>query len=143
MLDSPGSAVNITLNSYIHHRKLYLILLSGPSSSNDEKRYPPDTFVLVHVVSRVSTERMRVFPTNPFPSCTLRGLFSQVQNKRLQSSACAESKISQNFSFRFPRLIYSFQLAGHLVGFILVGRVSEKPFIILELGAQKGRWVME
>ena len=36
-----------------------------------------------------------------------------------------------------------FQLAGHLVGFILVGRTSEKPFIILELGAQKGRWVME
>ena len=24
-----------------------------------------------------------------------------------------------------------------------MGRVSEKPFIILELGAQKGRWVME
>ena len=38
---------------------------------------------------------------------------------------------------------FFFELAGHLVGFILVGRVSEKPFIILELGAQKGRWVME
>ena len=24
-----------------------------------------------------------------------------------------------------------------------MGSVSEKPFIILELGAQKGRWVME
>ena len=24
-----------------------------------------------------------------------------------------------------------------------MGRVSEKPFIILELGTQKGRWVME
>ena len=24
-----------------------------------------------------------------------------------------------------------------------MGRVSEKPFIILELGAQKGMWVME
>ena len=32
---------------------------------------------------------------------------------------------------------------GHLVGIILVGRFSEKPFIILELGAQKGRWAME
>ena len=31
----------------------------------------------------------------------------------------------------------------HFVGFILVERVSEKPFIILELGAQKGSWVME
>ena len=49
---------------------------------------------------------------------------------------------SPSLSFRFPYLIF-FQLAGHLVGFILVGRVSEKPFIILELGAQKGRWVME
>ena len=81
------------------------------------------------MVSRVSTERMRIIkirikplatrdlagkhvlkpvegffghcrtvkelnlPTNRFPGCTLRGLFSQVQNKRLQSSACAESKM--------------------------------------------------
>ena len=56
------------------------------------------------------------------------------------------------FTFRFLSFplfslffasVFFFQLAGHLVGFILVGRVSEKPFIILELGAQKGRWVME
>ena len=48
------------------------------------------------------------------------------------------------FLFSLPHFFfYFFQLAGHLVGFILVGRVSEKPFIILELGAQKGRWVME
>ena len=45
------------------------------------------------------------------------------------------------FSLSLPQ--FFFQLAGHLVGFILVGRVSEKPFIILELGSQKGRWVME
>ena len=50
---------------------------------------------------------------------------------------------SPSFSFRFLLPHFFFQLAGHLVGFILVGRVSEKPFIILELGAQKGRWVME
>ena len=54
---------------------------------------------------------------------------------------------SPSLSFRFPCLIFILfffsQLAGHLVGFILVGRVSEKPFIILELGAQKGRRVME
>ena len=47
------------------------------------------------------------------------------------------------FSLYLPHFFFFFQLAGHLVGFILVGRVSEKPFIILELGAQKGRWVME
>ena len=47
------------------------------------------------------------------------------------------------FSLPLPHFFFFFQLAGHLVGFILGGRVSEKPFIILELGAQKGRWVME
>ena len=50
---------------------------------------------------------------------------------------------SPSLSLRFPCLIFFFQLAGHFVGFILVERVSEKPFIILELGAQKGSWVME
>ena len=49
------------------------------------------------------------------------------------------------FSLSLPHFCFFvfFQLAGHLVGFILVGRVSEKAFIILELGDQKGRWVME
>ena len=48
------------------------------------------------------------------------------------------------FTFRFLSFpLFSLSLLGHLVGFILVGRVSEKPFIILELGAHKGRWVME
>ena len=80
-----------------------------------------------------------------------------------QPGACKESKISTVFGFKssttlstftfrflsFPLFslslphFYYFQLAGHLVGFILVGRVFEKPFIILELDAQKGRWVME
>ena len=91
-----------------------------------------------------------------------------MQNKRLQSSGVRRkqnfdivfgfksSTTLSTFTFRFlsfPLFSLSlphffFQLAGHLVGFILVGfilvgRVSEKPFIILELGAQKGRWVME
>ena len=52
----------------------------------------------------------------------------------------------QNFSppffFRFSCLIF-FSLAGHLVGFILVGRVFRKAFRILGLGERKGRWVME
>ena len=45
---------------------------------------------------------------------------------------------SPSLYFRFPCLIFFFLIAGHLVGFILGGRVSKKPFIILELGAQKG-----
>ena len=52
----------------------------------------------------------------------------------------------QNFSpplfFCFSCLIF-FSLAGHLVGFILVGRVFRKAFRILGLGERKGRWVME
>ena len=52
----------------------------------------------------------------------------------------------QNFSpplfFCFSCLIF-FSLAGHLVGFVLVGRVFGKAFRILGLGERKGRWVME
>ena len=44
--------------------------------------------------------------------------------------------------FRFSFLIF-FSLAGHLVGFVLVGRVFRKAFRILGLGERKGRWVME
>ena len=49
---------------------------------------------------------------------------------------------SPPFFFRFSCLIF-FSLAGHLVGFILVGRVFRKAFRILGLGERKGRWVME
>ena len=49
---------------------------------------------------------------------------------------------SPPFFFRFSCLIF-FSLAGHLVGFILVGRVFRKAVRILGLGERKGRWVME
>ena len=75
--------------------------------------------------------------------------------------ACAESKISKifgfktdttvvTFTFRFLSsplfslfLPHFFSLAGHLVGFILVGIVFKKAFRILGLGERKGRWAME
>ena len=38
---------------------------------------------------------------------------------------------------------FFFSLAGHLVGFILVGRVFRKAFRILGLGERKGRWAMQ
>ena len=69
--------------------------------------------------------------------------------------ACAESKISSDtavltFTFHFLSsplfslfLPHFFSLAGHLVGFILVGRVFRKAFRILGLGERKGRWAME
>ena len=49
---------------------------------------------------------------------------------------------SPPFFFRFSCLIF-FSLAGHLVGFILVGRVFGKAFRNLGLGERKGRWAME
>ena len=48
-----------------------------------------------------------------------------------------------SFLFGFSCLVFFFSLAGHLVGFILVGRVFRKAFRILGLGERKGRWVME
>ena len=74
--------------------------------------------------------------------------------------ACAESKISSflgfsdtavlTFTIRFLSsplfllfLPHFFSLAGHLVGFILVGIVFRKAFRILGLGERKGRWAME
>ena len=38
---------------------------------------------------------------------------------------------------------FFFSLAGHLVGFVLVGRVFRKAFRILGLGERKGRWAIE
>ena len=38
---------------------------------------------------------------------------------------------------------FFFSFAGHLVGFVLVGRVFGKAFRILGLGERKGRWAME
>ena len=38
---------------------------------------------------------------------------------------------------------FFFSLAGHLVGFMWVGRVFRKPFRILGLRERKGRWAME
>ena len=75
--------------------------------------------------------------------------------------ACTESKIVRVFGFKSDTAVLTFtfcflssplfhfscllffSLAGHLVGFILVGRVFRKAFWILGLGERKGRWAME
>ena len=49
---------------------------------------------------------------------------------------------SPPFFFLFSCFIF-FSLAGHLVGFILEGRVFRKAFRILGLGERKCRWAME
>ena len=81
--------------------------------------------------------------TKLFTGRTLGGLLIQMQSISLRSLRMHRK---QNFSpplfFCFSCLIF-FSLAGHLVGFILVGRVFRKAFRILGLGERKGRWVME
>ena len=86
--------------------------------------------------------------TNWFTGRTLCGLLIQMQNISLRSSGMRRKQnfeiftFSSTLFFRFSCLIF-FSLAGHLVGFILVGRVFRKAFRILGLGESKGRWVME
>ena len=46
------------------------------------------------------------------------------------------------FTFRFSCLIF-LSFAGHLVGFVLLGKVFKKALRILGLGERKGRWVVE
>ena len=100
--------------------------------------------------------------TNRFTGRTLRGLLIQMQNISLRSSGMRRKQNFDivfgfksdtavlTFTFRFlSSLLFSlflphfFSLAGHLVGFNLVGRVFRKAFRILGLGERKGRWVME
>ena len=54
----------------------------------------------------------------------------------------------QNFAFSRPSFFCSsclifFSFAGHLVGFILVGKVLRKGFRMLGLDEREGRWVVE
>ena len=63
----------------------------------------------------------------PVSGRTLRGLLIQMQNISLRSSG-----------MHFSCLIF-FSLAGHFVGFVLVGRVFKKACRILGLGKKKGR----
>ena len=98
--------------------------------------------------------------TNLFTGHTLHGLLIQMQNISLRSSGMHRK---QNFVLGFKRdtavltftfpflssplfslfLLFFVSLAGHLVGFILMGRVFGKAFRILGLGDKKGRWAME
>ena len=73
-----------------------------------------------------------------------------MQNISLRSSGMHRKQNFETFTFRFlSSLLFwlflpdFFSLAGHLVGFILVGRVFRKAFRILGLDERKGRWVME
>ena len=101
--------------------------------------------------------------TKPFTGGTLCGLLIQRLNISLRSSGMHRK---QNFkivfgfksdaavlTFTFLRSLLRplyllflppfFSLAGHLVGFILVGKGFRKVFRILGLEERKGRWVVE
>ena len=89
--------------------------------------------------------------TKLFTGCTLGGLLISMQNISLQSwGMCKKKNFDLTFTFcflSFPLFViflpHFFSLAGHLVGFILVGKVLEKAFRILGLDERKGRWVVE
>ena len=81
-----------------------------------------------------------------------RGLLIQMQNISCKVQGCAESKpLRLVFGFESDIAVLTFtfldslffSFAGHLVGFILVGKVFRKAFRILGLDERKGRWVME
>ena len=97
----------------------------------------------------------------PHTGRKLHGFLNQMQNISLRSSGIRRKQnfeflrlkvtqqswlllfaLSPPLFFRFSCLLF-FSLAGHLVGFILVGRAFRKAFRILGLGERKGRWVME
>ena len=95
--------------------------------------------------------------TNQFTGRALRGLLIQMQNMSLRSSGRKQNyeivfgfksdTAVLTFTFRFLSsplfsrfLPHFFSLAGHLVGFVSVGRVFRKAFRILGLGERKGRF---
>ena len=73
--------------------------------------------------------------TNQFTGRTLGGLLIQMQNISFSLSL-----LPSFFAFLAS---FFFSLAGHLVGFILVGKVFRKAFTIFGVGERKGRWAME
>ena len=100
--------------------------------------------------------------TNRFTGRTLRSPLIQMQNITLRSSGmCRKQNLEIVFGFKsdtgvltftfhflsslFFRVscLILFSFAGHLIGFILVGKVFRKGFRILGLGERKGRWAMD
>ena len=78
--------------------------------------------------------------TNRLQVVHFAAFWSRCKISACEVRACAESKISPLFSLFLPHFC---SLVGHLVGFVLVGRVFRKAFRILGLGERKGRWAMQ
>ena len=81
-------------------------------------------------------------------------VYGSYTSRSTDPDACAESKISRHSSLDFyfslslcpsffSFLAHFFYFAGHLVGFILMGRFFRKAFRILGLGERKGRRAIE
>ena len=69
--------------------------------------------------------------------------FGHAQKAKSDSSLDFYFSLSLLPSFFAFLASFFFPLAGHLVGFILVGIVFRKAFRILGLGERKGWWAME
>ena len=80
--------------------------------------------------------------TKLFTGRALRDLILiQMQNISLQTSFGYAHAHAPLFLIFLPHFFPC--CAGHLVGFILVGKVFEKAFRILGLDERKGTWVVE
>ena len=86
--------------------------------------------------------------TELFAGCTFAAKFGLAQRPKFFGFKSDTAVLT--FSFRFlssPLLLlflpYFFFLAGHLVGFILVGKVFGKTFRILGIDQKKGRWLVK
>ena len=86
--------------------------------------------------------RAKTYHRAGYTSYTLRPRDPDAKYRRAKVGHAQKAKSRDPLFFCFSCLIF-FSLAGHLVGFILVGRVFRKAFRILGLGERKGRWVME
>ena len=99
----------------------------------------PSVLILIETICPKICSKSRLkCAKSPFPVDVRRSKTSL----KFGHAQKAKFAFSPPLFFHFSCLIF-FSLAGHLVGFILVGRVFGKAFRILGLGERKGRWAIE
>ena len=87
-------------------------------------------------------ERAKTYHKPIYRSYTSRPSDPDAKYKLTKFGLLLNFAFSPPVFFHFSCLSF-FSLAGHLVGFILVGNVFKKAFRILGLGERKGRWAVE
>ena len=108
--------------------------------------FTPGDFAKNHALDTIILLRAKSYHKAVYSSYTSRPSDPDAKHLRLQSSGMRRKQNFEIFTFLlffcFSFLIL-FSLAGHLVGFILVGKVFRKAFRILGLDERKGMWVVE